>query len=210
METVWGSPEAHDRLSLSELWQSLYLHFREFLSPPLNGAVLDIECGTGRLSLMFGSSASSVVGVDTSLEFLARAERNRQEAGCAHVSFHAASVESLPFPDATFDVVTSFSLLCLMPEPARALAEIVRVLRKGGVFGGVLISQRMTSDRIAEFVALHRLPNEVGEALLLFQRQCAGGYSERALERLLLNAGLRTMRTIEQADGLMLLVKAWR
>jgi SAM-dependent methyltransferase len=76
-----------------------------------------------------------VDGVDASVGMLAIAERERaalpDEPG-GRLRFHHALADRLPFPDATFDVVTTAFVLQLVPSRHRALCEARRVLRPGG------------------------------------------------------------------------------
>jgi len=52
------------------------------------------------------------------------------------VEVRVADVATLPFPDGDFDLVVSFTGLHCFPEPHRAVTEMVRVLRHGGVLTG--------------------------------------------------------------------------
>ena len=92
--------------------------------------VLDAGCGTGGMMSWLTRYAQNgeVAGVDLSphaLQFSQRAHRNLSRASLTH----------LPFADASFDLVTSFDVLQHVPRDgdARALDEIYRVLRPGGV-----------------------------------------------------------------------------
>jgi ubiquinone/menaquinone biosynthesis C-methylase UbiE len=210
MEIERGSLEAQEHLSRSELWQALQASFTEFLAPPPGGTVLDVECGDGQLSLRWRERVAAVVGVDASSEQVLRAEQSRLEADIDQVSFQVAPPEALPFRDAAFDVISAFSLLSTMPDPARALSELSRVLRVGGIFGGVVPSSLLTAERLAEYESRHRHDPFIGRMLRRFYAVRPGGFTERVLERLLSQSGLRSMRTTEQADGLLWIVKGWR
>jgi len=98
--------------------------------------VLDVGCGTGTLALAARKrvgETGSVHGVDASPEMIARA-RTKAERHGPPVSFDTAAAQSLPFPDASFDVVLCSLALHHLPPDARAaaLAEMRRVLRPGG------------------------------------------------------------------------------
>jgi SAM-dependent methyltransferase len=98
--------------------------------------VLDVCCGTGTLALAAKQrvgSNGSVHGVDASKEMIvhAKAKAARRDAA---VAFEVAAAQSLPFPDATFDVVFCSLALHHLPEEMRAgaIAEMQRVLKPGG------------------------------------------------------------------------------
>lgn len=98
-------------------------------------AVLDLGCGAGfdaHVAAQLVGPAGRVVGIDLSPEMLAVAEAGRAEARFPQVEFREASVEVLPFPDASFDVALSNGVLNLIPDKPAALREIFRVLRLGG------------------------------------------------------------------------------
>jgi len=98
--------------------------------------VLDVACGTGDLSLAFlRSPAAQVTGLDFTPEMLRLAERKRARlapALAARVSFLEGDALSLPFPDASFDVVSIAFGIRNVADPARALAQFARVLAPAG------------------------------------------------------------------------------
>lgn len=113
-----------------------YLSLIEF---PQHARVLEVGCGTGVATRVLGGwpGVAEVTGVDPSPVFLARARE--LAASMRHVHFVEADGRSLPFEDATFDVVVFHTVLCHLPEPSRALSEAFRVLRPEGwltVFDG--------------------------------------------------------------------------
>ena len=98
--------------------------------------VLDVGCGTGTLAIAAGrhvGPSGSVHGVDASPEMIVRATKKASKAGVA-AAFRIGVVESLPYPDAHFDVVLSTLMLHHLPRKARqeCALEIRRVLKPGG------------------------------------------------------------------------------
>lgn len=99
--------------------------------PQASGEVLEIGVGSG-LNLAFYDPArvTSVVGVDPSAALLVKA-RARVAAAPVTVDLTLAAAEALPFATARFDSAVVSYTLCSVADPARALAEIRRVLRPG-------------------------------------------------------------------------------
>ncbi len=139
--------------------------------------VLDVGCGTGTLSLAAKKRVGangSVRGVDASPEMIARA-RTKSEKGGVPVIFEVAAAQSLPFPDAAFDVVLCSLALHHLPESARAtaLAEMRRVLKPDGRVLIVEFSREQGALALLNPVAvLHALKNPrlLDEATGLVQR----------------------------------------
>jgi SAM-dependent methyltransferase len=90
--------------------------------------VLDVGCGDGRLPSLY--AAPEVVAVDSSPDAVDRAAARGLDA-------QLADATALPFEDGSFDAVTCSHMLYHVPDPDRALAEFVRVLRPGGRFAGI-------------------------------------------------------------------------
>src|SRR5262245_20656975 len=84
-------------------------------------SVLDVGCGTGTLAILAKQqvgATGTVCGVDASPEMIARAEKKSGKAG-AEIVFKKAFAQSLPFPDAEFDVVLATVMLHHLPRKAR-------------------------------------------------------------------------------------------
>jgi SAM-dependent methyltransferase len=88
-----------------------------------------VGCGTGHHIARYRAAGYEVSGVDGSEEMLLRAR-----ALNPGTRLEVADVESLPFPDASFDAALSIEVLRYLPTLPPALREVARVLRPGGVF----------------------------------------------------------------------------
>ena len=99
--------------------------------------LLDVGCGTGQLLLMASEThpASQMVGVDPDPRALLIARRRAARLG-RQLEFVMAGGEQLPFPDGSFDVVSSTLAFHHIPVELKpqALREIRRVLKEGGRF----------------------------------------------------------------------------
>src|ERR1043166_4844706 len=106
---------------------------REDLVGTASGRVLELGCGTGANFAYYRDGATEVVATEPDPHMLERARKRAADVGRS-VDIRRVPAEALPFPDASFDTVLSTLVLCTVDEPARALAEVKRVLRPGGEF----------------------------------------------------------------------------
>jgi len=98
--------------------------------------VLDLACGTGDVAFeaLRARPGARVVGADFSLPMLRRALAKARRIGAHRAArFHAASAEDLPYRDGSFDAVTIAFGIRNVVRRERALAEMFRVLRPGGL-----------------------------------------------------------------------------
>lgn len=99
-------------------------------------AILDVGCGTGGVTIPAGQrvgAAGKAAGIDPSPEMIAVAKQKAHHKGL-DIDFRVGVIEALPFPDESFDVVTSSLMMHHLPEHLqfKGLAEIYRVLTPGG------------------------------------------------------------------------------
>ncbi len=93
--------------------------------------VLEVGVGTG-LSLTAYPDHIHVTGVDLSEDMLALANERIQTNGWKHIQVQPMNAENLQFPDASFDVVTSFHVVSVVSDPQKMMREVTRVCRPGG------------------------------------------------------------------------------
>jgi len=107
--------------------------FRDAVRP--DSRILDCGCGPGTITIGLAQWApdGETIGIDLGAEQLEGARALARRLGVRNVSFRQGNIFELPFPDETFDVVFSQTVLFHVPHPEKALAEIKRVLRPGGL-----------------------------------------------------------------------------
>ena len=163
--------------------------FLPFLLPYLQPgqSILDVGCGVGAIALDLAVTAqpANVVGVDPDEAQIALARKSAVQRAMGNVTFEVGSAYEIPFPTGSFDVVYANAVVFYLREPVRALAEMRRVLRPGGIAA-------VSDDDLSTIVFSPDLP-ELRLAASLFERAVAheGGntrYSQH-LRGLMLEAG---------------------
>lgn len=101
------------------------------LDIPAGSEVLEVGVGTG-ISLRHYPSHCRVRGIDLSDSMLDEAKEQIQRKHWTHVEVESMNAESLEFEDNQFDIVTSFHTISVVSDPAKMMAEVVRVCRPGG------------------------------------------------------------------------------
>jgi SAM-dependent methyltransferase len=108
--------------------------FLKWLAPRPGGVCLDVGCGTGALTgaLARAIDPMRVEGVDPSLPFV---EYARAHTDDSRVVFAVADARTLPYAEGAFDVVVSGLMINFVDPPGAAVAEMIRVARRGGIVG---------------------------------------------------------------------------
>jgi ubiquinone/menaquinone biosynthesis C-methylase UbiE len=134
----------------------------------------DLGCGTGQIAGAIAPHVARVIGVDSSPDML-QVARTRL-AAFPSVDFRLGHLETLPIDDGTLDVTIMALVLHHLSDPARALTESARVLKKGG---RTLIIDMLPHDR-AEY------QQQMGHVWL--------GFPDKQMRRMLNVAGFENIR----------------
>lgn len=105
--------------------------FLEWLALPSGLRWLDVGCGTGAFTelVLEGCAPSQVVGVDPSEAQLVFARARLSSRGAR---FERGDAMALPFGDGAFDAAVMPLVIFFVPDPAKGIAEMARVVRRGG------------------------------------------------------------------------------
>lgn len=106
--------------------------FLDWLNVPAGSRWLDVGCGTGAITqtILKLAAPAAITGIDKSEGFVAYA---REQAQDDRVSFQTGDAQSLPFEADSYDAVVAGLMLNFVPQPDRAVAEMARVAKVGGV-----------------------------------------------------------------------------
>jgi len=123
-------------------------------------SLLEVGVGTG-LMLARYPEATRVVGVDLSMEMLAKASARVPALADRDIRLEVMDAEALTFPDGAFDCVTVPYVLSVTPDPQRLVAEVRRVCRVGGT---ILILNHFSGSRFWWLLerVVKPVPGEVG------------------------------------------------
>lgn len=96
--------------------------------------VLDIATGAGHTALAFAPFVCECYGIDLTAEMVQVATKLAEDRRVSNVRFQAGSAEDIPFPDASFDIATCRFAAHHFANVGKAVREIARVLKPGGIF----------------------------------------------------------------------------
>lgn len=127
-------------MTVASAWRTRFYDYREAsmlrrgpakaeLFAEMRGRVIFVAAGTGTDFAAFPPGLD-ITAIDISDEMLRRAERRRKNYPGA-LRLHKADALALPFPDDSFDTGVTSCTMCSVPDPVRALREMLRVLRPG-------------------------------------------------------------------------------
>jgi SAM-dependent methyltransferase len=127
---LFADGEAYERLM--GRWSRLAGEaFLEWLDLPMGLRWLDVGCGNGAFTeaLIARCAPREVIAIDPSDGQLAYA---RARPGTKMAQFRVGDAQALPFSDGSFDVAAMALVISFLPDPAKAIAEMARVVRPGG------------------------------------------------------------------------------
>lgn len=159
---------------------------RKRLVAGVYGRVLEVGTGTGLALPGYPEDVDSITALDIDPESLMRARKRRPG-----VQIVLANVQQLPFRDRSFDFVVSSLVFCSVDEPALGLAEIHRVLKRGGQL-------RMLEHVRAPSPKLARLQDRLNP---LWCRMTGGCRLDRDTFSLVRAAGFDVTRRVQHLDG---------
>jgi SAM-dependent methyltransferase len=198
MIAAGGEPEfgPQERLFAERKCEAL----AEILLPP-PATVLECGCGSAEVSAFLASQGYRCTLLDAAPAAL-RVARRRFERGGLEARYVQGNVYRLPFADGTFDVLTSFGLLEHFADVEVVIAEMVRVIRPGGMFFADIVPERFSVQTVGTLfnagvrLAYYGAKGEPGrglrEARRLFKPDFyENDYSVEAYRRFMRDAGLR-------------------
>lgn len=128
--------------------------------------VLDVGCGAGHTAIAFAPHVAEVVALDMTSEMLEETSRLAKRRGLANVVVRSGFAEELPFPDGSFEIVTSRFCAHHYADPARATREAARVLCKGGryLLVDAVALEEPVQDTYLNAIEVLRDPSHVRDA----------------------------------------------
>jgi arsenite methyltransferase len=152
------------------------------LSIEAGQTVLDLGSGGGidvLLSAKRVGATGKVYGLDMTDEMLALARENQRRAGATNVEFLKGTIEAIPLPSQSVDVIISNCVINLSPDKDAALREAFRVLKPGGRFA------------VSDVIVRGPVPAEIRRSMELWVGCLAGALEEQEYVSKLQAAGFR-------------------
>ncbi len=137
--------------------------FGAALGKAARGRLIDVACGPGVVTAALAPNSAAVVAFDATAEMLEKTKARCAKAGLSNVAFESGDAEKLPFADAEFDGAVTRAALHHFANPQRAIDEMFRVLRPGGVavFADVISSENADESRLHNAIERLRDPSHV-------------------------------------------------
>jgi ubiquinone/menaquinone biosynthesis C-methylase UbiE len=124
----------------------------EFSGAGPDDTVLDVACGPGIVVCAFAKVVAHATGLDLTPAMLERARTLQKEKGLTNITWQLGEAIPLPYPDASFSIVTSRFAFHHFLDPLAAIKEMARACRTGGKV--VVIDSAPASDKADAFNAM--------------------------------------------------------
>ena len=157
IRVAFDNAEAYERY-MGRWSRAIGEKFLAWIAPPRNARWLDVGCGTGAFSelIVQRGAPKSLSGIDPSA-----AQLDYARAKLAKADLRVADAMAMPFGNDEFDVVASALVLHFIPDRAKALSEMKRVVRSGGLIAGYTWERTSQAD-FAPYSAMLRAIESIG------------------------------------------------
>lgn len=125
-----GRYDAFIRITLGHIYRELYKKLKEDVAG--SDHILEIATGTGLLSFEICNYVKHIDAIDISPEMIQFARKKKEAQGIENIDFETGDCCNLKFNENTFDLVIASNVLHLLPDPQKALSEMLRVLKIDG------------------------------------------------------------------------------
>lgn len=148
--------------------------FWKRMAAPVDGAILELGCGTGRVAIPLARDGNTVIGIDRSASMLERARmRVRRAKLQSRVKLIRGDIRHLPFPDTTFPLVMApYGILQSLLDETRlmdTLTDVRRVLSRHGRFGLELVADLPAWEEYSNRVTLRGARGPHGKPIYLIE-----------------------------------------
>jgi len=135
-ETFFTDGEAYERF-MGRWSRAAGETFLDWLALPPGLKWLDVGCGTGAFTelVLARCKPASIDGIDPAEDQIAFA---RRKPWAAQAGFRSGDSQALPYGDREFDVAAMALVISFIPDPAKAVGEMARVLKPGGTAGAYM------------------------------------------------------------------------
>ncbi len=166
---------------------------------------LDVACGPGLVACAFAEVVGSATGIDLTPAMIDKARALAASKNLGNCTFVQGDVNSLPFPPASFSIVTSRYAFHHFEDPARVLAGMVKACEAGGriaVMDMIASDDPLVAQRFNRMEKL-RDPSHVGALTLSALRQCFldAGLPEPAIRHYKMHVELESLLRASFPDG---------
>ena len=164
-----------------------------FASLRAGEVVVDLGSGGGLDVLLAAQKVGPTgraIGIDMTEPMIELARRNATKSGASNVEFHHSTIDKLPLPDASADVVISNCVINLAPEKRAVFREIARVLKPGGRVA------------ISDIVLKRELPDELKNDEAAYCGCIAGAISADEYRAGMVEAGLKHVQVVDTGADL--------
>jgi ubiquinone/menaquinone biosynthesis C-methylase UbiE len=166
------------------------------------GSVLDVGTGTALIPIELCRSHSDcqITAIDMSAEMLKLAAVNVQRAGFEErIELSCIDAKQLPFASAVFQSVISNSIIHHIPEPARCVAELVRLVQPGGLLFVRDLMRPESDEQVLELVQTYA-GNESAHSRQMFDDSLRAALSLQEMQELVQQVGFERQTVVATSD----------